>query len=62
MTNTRLIDANKLSKAFQHQQATVKETMLKYPDQENYYRGRLDSLKTALLIVTDMQEDYGARA
>lgn len=62
MTNTRLIDANKLRKALQHQQAMVNEPMLKYPDQENYYRGRLNSLKTALLIVTDMQEDYEAQA
>lgn len=61
MTDSRIIDANKLRKTLQKQQAMVKDTMLKYPDQEAYYRGRIDSLTTALAIVKDMQEGYAVR-
>lgn len=62
MTITYVINANQLRKEITKQQEQVRQYAFTYPDRADYYRGRLDSLTTALLIVKDMQEDFGARA
>lgn len=58
MTTTYLINANQLRKEITKQQEQARQYAFTYPDRADYYRGRLDSLTTSLLIVSDMQEDY----